>query len=218
MKTTLDFLRKLSRNNNREWFEKNKSQFEASKKEIKSLTENFIRDFAKHDPGIAGLTARDCMFRIYRDVRFSKNKSPYKTNLGAYFSPGGKKSNLAGYYIHIEPGASFIAGGMWMPEAEELRKIRQEIDYNGNELKKILNNKSFKTVFGGLDTEHKLKNNPKGYAKDHPDIELLKLTSFICWHGFTDEEVLSENFQKALIKSAKLMIPLNNFLNVAVSD
>lgn len=218
MKTTLDFLKKLKKNNNRDWFEKNRSDFEAAKAEITALTEGFIQDFSKTDPGIAGLTAKDCMFRIYRDVRFSKNKLPYKTNLGAYFSPGGKKSTLAGYYLHIEPGGSFIAGGMWMPQAEALRRIRQEIDYNGEELKKVLSNKAFKACFGGMDKEHQLKNNPKGYSKDHPDIELLKHTSFICWHSFTDEEVLSKSFMKKLTRSAELLIPFNRFLNVAISE
>lgn len=217
MKSTLLFLAKLKKNNNRDWFEAHREQFEVAKAEVAELVEQFIKGFGKKEPAILGLLAKDCVFRIYRDVRFSKNKLPYKTNLGAYVSPGGKKSTMAGYYVHLEPGGSFIAGGMWLPAAEELRKIRQEIDYNGPALKKILSNKRFHETFGGLDPEHQLKTTPKQYSKDHPDIGLLKHTSFICWHSFSDEEVLANDFSKKLIKSAELLLPFNAFLNVAIS-
>lgn len=217
MKNALQFLAKLKKNNNREWFEKHRDDFEIAKLEVADTVNLFIELFSKKDASIIGLTTKDCVFRIYRDVRFSKNKSPYKTNLGAYISPGGKKSINAGYYLHFEPGGSFIAGGMWMPAAEELRKIRQEIDYNGNDLKKILANKRFKATFGGLDPEHKLKTAPKNYAKDHPEIELLKHNSFICWHSFADDAVIAKDFPKKLTKSAELLMPFNAFLNTAIS-
>ena len=217
MKNTLKFLAKLKKNNNRDWFEANREAFEIAKSEVAETVTHFIAGFSKKEPAIATLTAKDCVFRIYRDVRFSKNKSPYKTNLGAYISPGGKKSIQAGYYLHFEPGGSFIAGGMWMPAAEELRKIRQEIDYNGEELKKILSNKKFKDLFGGLDAEHRLKTTPRDYSKDHPDIDLLKHTSFICWHSFSDEEVTGKDFAKKLIRSATLLQPFNTYLNTAIS-
>lgn len=216
--STLTFLKNLKKNNHRDWFESHREQYDAARADIAQLVNGFIAGLSKKEPDIAGLTAKDCVFRIYRDVRFSKNKSPYKTNMGAYVSPGGKKSSLAGYYLHIEPGGSFLAGGMWMPEGEALRKIRQEIDYNGKDLKKILNGKKFKETFGGLDPEHTLKTTPKTYPKDHPDIELLKHTSFICWTSFDDKTVLSKDFVKTTVKSAELLTPFNRFLNVAVQD
>jgi uncharacterized protein (TIGR02453 family) len=214
--STLAFLKDLKKHNDREWFEANRGRYEAARQDVAALTEGFIAGISKKEPGVAELAAKDCVFRIYRDVRFSKNKAPYKTNIGAYVSPGGKKSTLAGYYIHIEPGGSFLAGGKWMPEAEELRKIRQEIDYNGEELKKILRAKKFRETFGGLDPEHKLKTTPKSYTKDHPDIELLRHTSFICWCPFEDKEVVSKDFLKNIVRKAELLVPFNRFLNVAV--
>lgn len=215
--TTLKFLADLKKNNNRDWFEKNRNRYEDARADVAAMVEQFLKAFAKHEPSLAGLSAKDCLFRIYRDARFSKNKSPYKTNMGAYISPGGKKAVAPGYYLHIEPGGSFIAGGMWMPPAEELRKIRQEIDYNGKDLKKILSSKAFKSCYDGLDEEHKLKTTPKGYAKDHPDIELLKLTSFIAWHSINDKEVTSPSLNKLLVNSAKALIPFNRFLATAIS-
>ena len=216
--STLSFLKDLKKHNNRDWFEANRERYDAAKSDVAQAVNVFIAGLTKKEAGIAGLTAKECVFRIFRDVRFSKNKNPYKTNMGAYISPGGKKSNLAGYYLHIEPGESFLAGGMWMPEGEALRKIRQEIDYNGNDLKKILNGKKFKDTFGGLDPAYKLKTTPKNYPKDHPEIELLKHTSFICWASFDDKTVLSKDFVKTAVKTAELLVPFNRFLNVAVSD
>ncbi|MFM8432807.1 MAG: DUF2461 domain-containing protein, partial [Bacteroidota bacterium] len=127
-----------------------------------------------------------------------------------------KKAITAGYYVHIEPGNSFLAGGIWMPPGEELRKIRQEIDYNGTVLKALLSEKKFKASFGGLDTEHMLKTAPKGYPKDHPDIELLRHSSFICWKGFEDEVVMEKGFAGKLVKSATLLTPFIRFLNTAL--
>jgi uncharacterized protein (TIGR02453 family) len=156
------------------------------------------------------------MFRIYRDVRFSKDKRPYKNNLGASINIGGKKATNAGYYLHIEPGGSFLAGGIWMPPSDVLKKIRQEIDYNGKPFHKIIDNKDFKKQFGKPDEEYKLKTTPKGYDKDHPDIEYLRLTSFIVWHKYSDKIVSSKNFVKELGKATKLMRPFLDFLNTAM--
>jgi uncharacterized protein (TIGR02453 family) len=216
--STLAFLKSLKKNNNREWFEKNRDRYESSRADVMHTVDRFIAGLSKKEPSIGGLKAKECVFRIYRDVRFSKNKSPYKTSMGAYISPGGKKSDAAGYYLHIEPGGTFLAGGKWMPEAEELRKIRQEIDYNGKDLKKILNGKKFKETFGGMDPEHALKTTPKNYTKDHPDIELLRLTSFICWCPMDDKTVTSDDFPEQAVKKAELLIPFNHFLNAAIRD
>jgi uncharacterized protein (TIGR02453 family) len=218
-KSTLDFLKALKKNNDRDWFEKNKEKYLAAKQNIDAMTDELIKSFSSFDKKLTGLKARDCVFRIYRDVRFSKNKSPYKTNLGCAISPGGRKAEEAGFYIHIEPGKSFLAGGRWMPSPDHLKKIRQEIDYNGKNLRKILSDKQFKKQFGALDDsdEYKLSRPPKGYDKDHPDIELLKLNSYIVWHEYNEKEIMSKNFLKEVTKTAKIMKPLLDFLNTAVS-
>ena len=137
-KPTIDFLKKIKTNNNRVWFEKNKSAFVAAKEDVEKNIDEIIVGIRKFDKRLpADLVAKKCVFRIYRDVRFSTDKRPYKNNLGASINPGGKMAVVPGYYIHIEPGRSFVGGGMWMPPAPELGKIRQEIDYNQKEFLKI---------------------------------------------------------------------------------
>ena len=215
-KSTLNFLKAIKKNNNKEWFDKNKPRYLAAKENI----ENFIGEILKHiiafDKRYAGLEAKKCTYRIYRDVRFSKNKTPYKSNLGASINIGGKKVMNAGFYIHIEPGKSLMACGMWMPPADQLKKIRQEIDYNAKEFHKILNNKTFKKNCGEIDKEYTLKTTPKGYSKEHPEMEFLKLTSFIAWHEFKDAVVMKKNFAKEVGKVAESMKPFIDFLNAAL--
>jgi uncharacterized protein (TIGR02453 family) len=213
--TTLSFLKALKKNNNREWFDKNKEKYLKAKDNVSENIEDLLKELCRFEKKFAGLTSKDCLFRIYRDIRFSKDKKPYKINMGASINIGGKKAINAGYYLHIEPGASFLAGGIWMPPSDLLKKIRQEIDYNGKQINKILTEKEFKKLFGKLDEEYLLKTTPKGYDKDHPDINLLRLTSFIAWHNLTDKEVMSKNFIAQLGKSAKELKPLIDFLNTA---
>jgi uncharacterized protein (TIGR02453 family) len=216
-KSTFDFLKKISKNNNRDWFEKNKSLYLTSKDDVEKNIDEILKGIRTFDKRItAELTGKKCMFRIYRDTRFAKDKRPYKNNLGASISPGGKMADAPGYYIHIEPGKVFIAGGMWMPPAPELGKIRQEIDYNQKEFLKIINDKNFKKFFGELDSDDKLVNVPKGYAKDHPLMEILKLKSFIVSGEIKDKDVLSKNFAKSAVAMCKAMQPLNNFLQRAI--
>ena len=145
--STIQFLKQLEKNNNKEWFDANRKKYETAKAEFAIFVQQVIDEFSKTDTTLASLKAKDCLFRINRDVRFAKDKSPYKTNIGAYFNAGGKKSMTAGYYLHIQPGKSFIGGGMYQPEAAALKKVRQEIDYNFDELKKIVGNKKFSTVY-----------------------------------------------------------------------
>ena len=216
-KSTLAFLKALKKNNNKEWFDKNKDKYLAAKENVEELVAELIKSFSKFEKSLAGLKPKDCTFRIYRDVRFAKDKRPYKTNMGASINPGGKKMEVAGYYLHIEPGKCFLAGGRWMPSPDHLKMIRQEIDYNGKPFKKILNDKIFKKYFGELDTEYKLSRPPKGYDKNHPDIELLKMNSYIVWHQYNDKEMLSKNFVNELTKGAKIMKPFLDFLNTAIS-
>src|SRR5262249_37043825 len=160
-----------------------------AKDSFDAFLEKLLAGLVPLDSGLANLNPKKLAFRIYRDIRFSKDKSPYKINMGAGFSSGGKMIQEPGYYIHIQPGnKSFLAGGLYMPDAGNLAKIRQEIDYNSTRILKILNDKKFKKLFPKLDDFDKLKTMPKGYAKDHPQIELLKHKSFLVSHSFTDKE------------------------------
>ena len=212
METTLKFLKQLAKNNRKEWFDENRKTYEAAKTEFEALVKVVIDKAIVYDPLLAGLEAKKCMFRINKDVRFSKDKSPYKQNMGASINPGGKKSMIPGYYLHVEPGKSFLAGGCWQPMPEMLAAIRQEIDYNAKDFRKILAAKDFKNYFGGLSEEDKLKTAPKGYDKDHEDIDLLQHKSFIAVHELTDAQVLDKNFPAYVSKVFKAMLPLNSFL------
>lgn len=218
MQTTFQFLKKLAQNNSKEWFDANRKQYEASKADMESLVKRILDKTAKFDPMVAGLEPRKCLFRINRDIRFSKDKAPYKLNMGASMSPGGKNSNIPGYYLHIEPGKSFLAGGCYMPMPEVLAAIRQEIDYNGAAFKKILNAKDFKTYFGALSEEDKVKTAPKGYDKNHPDIELLKFKHFIVVHDLKDSQVSAPDFDAYAAKVFKAMLPLNLFLRNCIDQ
>src|SRR5215208_6456212 len=174
---TLKFLSRLKKNNNKPWFDAHRAQYEAAKIDFSNFIQLVIGDLQKSDTTITGLTARDCLFRINRDVRFSKDKSPYKTNFGAIIKQGGRKSIYAGYYFHCAPGNSFVGGGLWMPEVADLKKLRQEIDYNWDEFQSILKEKKFKKIYNDLyqGDDIKLSTMPKGYEKDNPAIRYLKL-------------------------------------------
>ncbi|MDZ4716238.1 MAG: DUF2461 domain-containing protein [Cytophagales bacterium] len=212
----LKFLRALAKNNNRDWFEKNKDQYLIAKENFEAFVGVYLQELIAFNPRLAGLNPKKLPFRIYRDVRFSKDKSPYKINMGAGFSPSGKMIQEPGYYIHIEPGKSFLAGGMYMPDPGNLSKIRQEIDYNGDRLDKIIKEKNFKKWFKGFDTFDKLKTAPKGYPKDHPRLDWLQHKSLIVSHAFTDAEVKDKKFLKKLTEGGKAMKPFNEFLKDAI--
>lgn len=212
------FLQSLSKNNDRTWFEKNKGTYLQAKENFDAFVSAFLNELIKFNPDMAGLNPKKLAFRIYRDVRFSKDKKPYKTNMGAGFSPGGKMIQEPGYYLHIEPGnKSFIAGGLYMPDQGNLGKIRQEIDYTGERLEKILKDKKFTKWFKGFDDFDKLKTVPKGYPKDHPRLDWLKHKSFIVSHPFTDTEVKEKSFLKSIANASLAMKPLNEFLKEAIA-
>jgi uncharacterized protein (TIGR02453 family) len=214
----LKFLKDLGKNNNREWFEKNKSRFTECKDEFEGFVSVLLDDMIQFDGSLAGLNPKKLIFRIYRDVRFSKDKTPYKKNFSAGFSAEGKGMGTPGYYFHIQPnGESFVAAGMFQPVPENLAKIRQEIDYNGDQLKKIFNEKKFKANYKNFWDEDKLKTAPKGYDKDHSYVEWLKLKSYIVIHSFKDSEVTSRNFRKNVVQVLKSSKPLNDFLKEAIS-
>jgi uncharacterized protein (TIGR02453 family) len=215
--STLTFLKNLKKNNNRPWFEKNKSAYLAAKEDVEHFTERLIEGFGKTDADIAPLQIKDCTFRIYRDVRFSKDKRPYKANMGAYLNKGGKKMPTAGYYFHCEPGGHFIAGGMWMPMAPELSKVRQEIDYNFTEWTKILGGRTFKKMFAaGLDQGDILSRPPKGYEADNPAIEFLKLKSFVVRRPLTDDQMVSRSLLKEVMNTFDAMRDYVHFLNRSI--
>jgi uncharacterized protein (TIGR02453 family) len=214
--STLKFLKELKKNNNKPWFDANRKNYEQAKEDFLLLAEKLIGAIAVFDPAIANLKAKDCTFRINRDVRFSKDKSPYKSNIAGYFNRNGKKSNGAGYYLHIEPGNSFAAGGIWMPEAKDLAKIRQEIDYSFDEWKKITGTAAFKKMFAEGIKGESLSRPPKGYEETNPAIAFLKLKSFIVSRPFTDAELQSKTFTKDVAATFKTMKPFIDFLNAGV--
>jgi uncharacterized protein (TIGR02453 family) len=216
MKNTLSFLTKLSKNNNKAWFDENKKEYDAAKKEFIAVVDTFIKNISKFDPTMAEVNASKAIFRINRDIRFSKDKTPYKTNFGASINPGGKNNFTSGYYLHVQPGGkSFLAGGCYMPEPPVLHAIRQEIDYNTTEFKKILSNKDFVTYFKKLDEEDMLKTAPKGFEKDNPNIGLLKHKHYVVSHDLSDKQLTSPDFAAHCAKVYKAMLPLNKFLRKA---
>ncbi|MCB0655799.1 MAG: DUF2461 domain-containing protein [Saprospiraceae bacterium] len=214
-KSTFQFLKDLKDNNNREWFQDNKPRYEAAREDFMTFIDALIARISVFDPSIAHFRAKDCVFRIYRDVRFSKDKSPYKTALGAHVSSAAKKSEIhsrAGYYIHLEPGASMLAGGAYLPESGWLKAIRQEIDYNRDEFKQILANPDFQHYFGTIEGE-KLKTSPQGYPADHPEIELLRMKSFLASNNCPDKLVTSTDFLDHATKAFQALYPFDRFLN-----
>lgn len=216
---TIKFLKDLKKNNTKEWFDKNRKLYESAKTDFADMIQAVIDRFGKKDESIALLKAKDCVFRINRDVRFSKDKSPYKTNMGASVNRAGKKAwNTAGYYFHFEPGGSFVGGGLYMPEPLILKKVRQEIDYNFDDFKKIIGNKKFASTYKDLDqsNEMKLSRPPKDYEAENPAIEYIKLKSFIAMTPVTDTELTDKNLVKKIADSFEALQPVLSFLNHAV--
>ncbi len=212
----LEFLSTLKENNDRDWFKANKQYYEEARAEFKSMVENLIPALAITNPLLGNLEAKDTIFRIYRDVRFSKDKSPYKIGMGAYMAPGGRKSLLAGYYLHIEPGNSFLAGGSYCPKGDYLKSIRSEIYYNNSEFNTILNSDNFKKLFGEIEGS-RLKRPPVGFPKDFEDIELLKFKDYTILHRIDDEAVERPDFLRTSVDVFNKMNPFIEFLNRALS-
>ena len=218
--TTLTFLKKLKANNHKDWMDANRESYLAAKADFEDFTGALLKEVAKNDPSIAHLQPKDCTFRINRDVRFSKNKDPYKTNMACYMTKGGKKASFAGYYCHVEPGKSFMAGGIWMPEAVVLKKLRQEIDYNFDDFKKIVTGKKFTDTFGDLERSEGvvLSRPPKGYEVDNPAIEYLKMKSFIATVPLDDKMLADKGLVKHLSALFAQLKPFIDFLNMGVEE
>lgn len=215
VKETVDFLQKLDKNNDREWFNANKDKFVAANDNIIAVTGDLIGRIAKFDPEVASIDPKTCVFRIYRDVRFSADKSPYKTNLGAFVAPGGKKAMSPGYYFHVQPKMFFSAAGKHMPDATELLKIRNAVAENTKDFFKIVEGKKFRDRFGDLHGD-RLSRPPKGFAADHPAIEYLKLKSFTVGEEFSEAGALGKDYPKILAESFKAAYPLVMFLRDAL--
>ncbi|MEN8225066.1 MAG: DUF2461 domain-containing protein [Bacteroidota bacterium] len=217
MKNVLTFLEDLQKNNDREWFHSHKSRYLEAKSEFEGFITILLPRLAEIDKELSGLEPKQCIFRIFRDVRFSKDKSPYKTNMGAAMTRGGRKSPYATYYFHIEPDNSFAGGGIWMPAAPVLKAMRQEVYYNAEEFKGIIGSASFRKYFSGLDGA-KLKRPPRDFNVDFPDIELLKYKSYITGSMIDDDSLTSGELLEKLLDVYRALYPFNSFINRALSE
>jgi uncharacterized protein (TIGR02453 family) len=217
-KELFDFLKELKVNNNKEWFDLNRKRYELLRSNFIEHIQLLINEIAKFDKSVSNLDAKKTIFRINRDIRFSKDKRPYKTNFGAYINGNGKKSAHAGYYIHFEPEGTFIAGGMWQPESLILSKIRQEIDYNSKDFLSIVESKKIIEYFGGMQKTDILKTMPKGYDVSLKYSEYLRLKSFVLVKNYTQKQVFDKDFIKKTAVDFKVIYPFNNFLNRVLDD
>ena len=214
--STVSFLKELKRNNNKAWFDSHKAKYLSAKIDFENFVQQIISVISAFDNDIKDLQAKNCTFRINRDIRFSKDKTPYKTNMGASFNRGGKKSIFAGYYFHLEPGGkSFVGGGLWMPEPIALKKLRQEIDYCFPEFQKIINNQLFKKQYNSLEMREgqMLVNVPKGYDKENPAASFLKLKSFVAIKNIPDSLLTSGALLRETEQAFKALMPLVKFIN-----
>ena len=214
-KGLINFLNELKENNHKEWFDTHRTSYETLRKDFIDFLNKLLADLQKMDSGLIGLEAKACIFRINKDVRFSKDKSPYKTNFGALMNRGGKKSSYAGYYLHIDPNDIFIAGGSYQPSTELLSSIRQEIDYNLEEWKGIVEQEDVKKYFGGLNGES-LVRAPKGYEIDNPAIDYLKRKNFVYMQHFRVADLNNEKFRQRILDAYAAMKPMNDFINRCV--
>ncbi len=215
-KNVFDFLKELEQNNEREWFNKNKHLYTNAYQEMLQFIDSLIQKMAEFDPNLKGLEAKKSIFRIYRDVRFSHDKSPFKLNFGGFMVKGGRTSGKAGYYLHIENNNSFIAGGIYMPPAPFLKSVRQEIYYHADEVKSIIQNEECVKYFKEISGE-KLVRPPKGFPPDFPDIELLKYKSYGFIHPVSNDQCLKADFEQYVLKLFRLMQPMISFLNRGIS-
>lgn len=213
-KSTLEFLKSLKKNNNRDWFNKHKEDYRAALADFEEFIGDLILAVSAFDKAVIAVQPKEAIWRIYRDVRFAKDKSPYKTYFGAVIGPGGRKGTDAMYYFHLEPGNSSLAGGLYRPPSSELSKVRQAIDKNGDKVKSIISDTSFKKLFGKIVGEQ-LKTAPRGYSVDHPYIDLLRHKDLLVTHKLSDKQVLSSQLTRATVKNFRVIKPFNDWLNRA---
>ncbi|MDL2221559.1 DUF2461 domain-containing protein [Parabacteroides sp. OttesenSCG-928-N08] len=215
---TFLFFRELKENNDRNWFKVNKARYDVVNKQFEAAVQQVITGISAFDPEVAGLNAKDCLFRIYRDVRFSPNKEPYKTHLGAYIAKGsGRKSPYSGYYIHLEPDNCLLSGGMYMPEPKLLKKLRQDIYDQIEEFTAIMEEPTFKALYPELDGEM-LKRMPTGFPIDSPYGDILKHKNFCVFASKPDSFFLQEDWITQAVEAFRILYPFNQFLNYTVDD
>ncbi len=207
--SNIEFLKQVKKNNNRDWFNSNKERYQKEHENIVAFADALLMEMNKHDV-IENPTGKKSLHRIYRDTRFSKEKTPYKTNWSGGFTRA-TKSRRGGYYFHIEPGNTFVAGGFWGPDPKDLKRIREEFAYDATPFRKILKSKSFVKTFGTLRGEQ-IKTTPKGFDAKNPAIDLLRYKQFIVLKKFSDKEMLSENFVKQMSDAFKAMRPFVDYM------
>lgn len=217
MEKVLQFLTELAANNNRDWFEENKTRYVECRNKILFTTDVLINEIRKFDHNLPLLDAKECMFRIFRDVRFSQDKKPYKTNFGSYIAKGGRKSECPGYYFHIEPGESFVGGGLYRPSSAPLKAVRDFIDKNGQEFSEVINDKHFKSAVPQV-FDDRVKTAPKGFQKDHPYIELLRYKSFAFSAHVTDESVADGTFIDKAVEAFRQVHKVKGLMSEALRD
>lgn len=211
----IPFLNELAQHNHKSWFDENRNSYQEARAELLDFVENLLKQLSKANPWMLALKPNTCLFRINRDVRFSKNKNPYKTHAGIYMAPGGRNSGNAGFYIHIEPSKSFIGGGVYGPEPIVLKAIRREIYFNAAAFKQIVLNEGFQKTFGQL-MDERLKRPPKGFPADFPDMEWLKYKHFVVSHSISNEDIGFDKLLNISVKVCGQMNPFIDFLNHAI--
>lgn len=218
MKSIISFLRSLRRHNDRVWFNENKERYLAVKAEVESLTEKLIEGIAEFDPEARRLKPADCLYRIYRDTRFSADKTPYKTHIGIYINPPyGKKSLRCGYYLHLEPDNSIVAGGAWCPESKMLKAIRQDIFDNTDEYLEIIDSPEYRRFYP-VPGDNLLKTAPKGFPKDWEHIDMIKPRDFTAYTRLTDQQLASPDIIRLILERMKAIKPLNDFFNYTIDE
>lgn len=217
MKSVLDFIKDLSENNNRDWFNANKNRYQDSLEIFRNFAGELLSGISAFDTSLGKLEPKDTIFRIYKDVRFSRDKLPYKTHFGCWMAKGGRKSTDAGYYFHLEPGKSFMAGGVWMPPKEQLKLIRQEIMYNADSYLTLINTPDMKERYERGGKEDMLKKGPVGFPKDFPHMEELKYKHHIWSRSYNDASIQRSGFASSVVEDYKGLLPMVSYLNHAMS-
>ncbi len=210
-----NFLKDLEQHNEREWFDENRERYQATRTQFLHLTDILINEIKTFDPAVGFQDSKKCMFRIFRDVRFSKDKSPYKSNYGSFIAKDGRKGGNPGYYLHIQPGNSFVGGGVYGPPSDKLKKIRSEIYSNPEEFIEIIEAPEFKSAFTMYDSD-KLKIAPKGFPKEWEHIDLLRYKSYSPFKPISDEELFDEKFIENVIEDFRKIYHFNRFLYSAI--
>jgi uncharacterized protein (TIGR02453 family) len=217
MKAALDFIGDLTENNNRDWFNAHKKRYQDALELFRGFTGKLLAGIAMFDPSLGNLEPKDTIFRIYKDVRFSRDKLPYKTHFGCWMARGGRKSTDAGYYFHLEPGKSFMAAGVWMPPREQLNLIRQEILYQPDAYLKLINAPPMKTHYERGGKEDMLKKGPLGFPKDFIHMDELKYKHYVWSRAYSDSEVQQKDFAGTVTEDCKGLFPVVSYLNHAMS-